>query len=384
MARRSWIRVRHVPFWRYYLRHGLRTILAITAIMFLLEQRGCLHRMEMAGLDSFVRFKAPEYSNEIVVVEITDEDYEKTFHSTSPLDADSLARLISNIRSARPKLVAIDIDTSDQSFRKLARQGCQLWPDVIWACVPRRPHERDHPEHALLASLEPVAGGLMTDFRRIGVPVFPVDSDGFVRKYRRQFDTSKGHLPSLSWSIARQYDPAIGERGEEALFNFAGDRYAFPVIQAREFLGKPDPDAWSKVLGRKIVLVGGDYAAARDSYMTALGEMAGVELIAHATQSDLSHGGIGEGNLLVSAALDVLFGTMLVYVFFRLTLVPAFLIGMLVLVPLCLAGSWMSFKSLAYWVSFVPLVLGMVIHQLYDYAKEQHEEIERLRKLLGE
>ena len=76
---RRWHRVRHVGFWKHYWRHGLRTVLFITGLMFLLEHQGCTHSWEMAGLDSFVRFSAPRYSDDILVVEITDDDYEHEF-----------------------------------------------------------------------------------------------------------------------------------------------------------------------------------------------------------------------------------------------------------------------------------------------------------------
>ena len=38
---RRWLRVRHIGFWKHYWRHGLRTVLFITGLMFLLEHQGC-------------------------------------------------------------------------------------------------------------------------------------------------------------------------------------------------------------------------------------------------------------------------------------------------------------------------------------------------------
>lgn len=381
---RRWLRAHHGGFWRlfwkHYWRHGLRTVLLITGLMFLLEHQGCTHSWEMAGLDSFVRFNAPRYSDDIVVVEITDDDYEHHFHSRSPLDAGLLATLLTAIHSAHPALIVLDIDTSDDSFRKLDELGVAAWPEVLWARVPKRTPRGEHPGDGYLAALEPVAGGLVTDASRMGVPIFPVDSDGVVRRYRQQIDTSAGTLPSLSWNAARRYNIKSKERAGDILFNFPGDRYAFPIVQAGEFLGPADPQGWGRILGRKIVMVGGDYAAGRDTYFTARGEMAGVELVAHAAQSDLAGGGIGESSFLVSAAFDIVFGTLLVLLFFRLQLQPAFVICLACLLVLPVAASWVTFRSLAYWVSFIPLILGMLLHQLYDYDREQRAELERLRK----
>jgi len=39
-----------------------------------------------------------------------------------------------------------------------------------------------------------------------------------------------------------------------------------------------------------------------------------------------------------------------------------------------------TFHSLAYWVSFIPLMLGMLVHQLLDYVREQGEQLEKLSK----
>jgi CHASE2 domain-containing sensor protein len=314
------------------------------------------------------------------VVEITDDDYARQFQSRSPLDAERLGALLTAIHSAHPTLIVLDIDTSDPSFRKLGDLGVTAWSEVVWARVPKRLPRGEQPESNYQAELEPVAGGLVTEANHVGVPVFPVDSDGVVRRYRQQLETSAGRLPSLAWNAARRYNVKAKARSGDILFNFAGDRYAFPIVQAGEFLGPARPQEWSRILGGKIVIVGGDYAAGRDTYFTARGEMAGVELVAHAAQSDLQGGGIGEGSFLVSAALDIAFGTLLVLLFFRLHLGPALWISMFGLLPLALAGSWLSFRSLGYWVSFVPLMLGMLIHQLHDYATEQRDELEKLKK----
>ena len=377
---RRWRRTHHVGFWKHYWRHGLRTVLFITGFMFLLEHQGCTNSWEMAGLDSFVRFSSPRYSDDIVVVEITDDDYARQFQSRSPLNAERLGALLTAIHSAHPALMVLDIDTSDPSFRKLSELGVTAWSEVVWARVPKRLPRGEQPANNYQAELEPVAGGLVTGASHVGVPVFPVDSDGVVRRYRQQLETSAGTLPSLAWNAAKRYNIKARERSGEILFNFAGDRYAFPIVQAGEFLGPAHPQEWSRILSGKIVMVGGDYAAGRDTYFTARGEMAGVELVAHAAQSDLQGGGIGEGSFLVSAALDIGLGTLLVFLFFRFNLKPAFWISLSCLLVLPVAASLMTFNSLAYWVSFIPLMLGMLVHQLLDYAREQREELEKLRK----
>ena len=59
-------------------------IFGIAAAVGLLESRGWLNGLQTAGLDLMVRNQQAETSEEIFVVEITDEDYDGPyFHSTS-------------------------------------------------------------------------------------------------------------------------------------------------------------------------------------------------------------------------------------------------------------------------------------------------------------
>jgi CHASE2 domain-containing sensor protein len=116
----------------------------------------------------------------------------------------------------------------------------------------------------------------------------------------------------------------------------------------------------------KFVLIGGSFAAARDNYLTPLGEMAGVELIGNAIESDL-RGNIKSASWLTLKLTDLIMGSLVVLAFFiwedssGIALVTSLLLG---LIPLVLAAVF--FYGVATWLNVAPVVVGMVIHQMLE------------------
>ena len=101
--------------------------------------------------------------------------------------------------------------------------------------------------------------------------------------------------------------------------------------------------------------------------------MAGVELIAYAVESDLSGGGIREAPVALEVIADFVVGSAVVLLFWFLPLRPALLLSLLAVPALTIVASWLIFNSLAVWLDFVPMLVGMLIHQLYDDAERHHE-----------
>src|SRR5207247_6823178 len=102
--------------------------------------------------------------------------------------------------------------------------------------------------------------------------------------------------------------------------NFSGDRYNFAQrFSASAILTGSKQSYWKEnsPLKDKIVLLGGFYHAARDEYVTPLGPMAGVLLIAQAIESDLTGGGIRLVTHAVGFFLEILAGIVLVWLNWR-------------------------------------------------------------------
>ena len=132
----------------------------------------------------------------------------------------------------------------------------------------------------------------------------------------------------------------------------------------------------------KVVLLGGYYRASRDFYVTPVGRMAGLQLMAQAVESEL-HGGIRTANHLAAFALDVLAGLIVVLLQHRFRLLPALVISLVAIPCLSFIGSFLAFSTLAWWFSFAPVTAGVLVHELYHHAAEHQRLRQTLRTVSG-
>jgi hypothetical protein len=128
----------------------------------------------------------------------------------------------------------------------------------------------------------------------------------------------------------------------------------------------------------KIALIGGNYAAGRDEHRTPLGTWQGVQIIAQTIESDIHGGGIRTLQERTAIAIDILAGYVLValnyWVFLHSRRAVALRNIVLadaaagILVPL--AASAISFLTVAFWFNFIPMVVSVFCHEMYDHARE--------------
>ncbi|MFO0915089.1 MAG: CHASE2 domain-containing protein [Pirellulales bacterium] len=446
----------HLPLHRYVIKH-LPVMLIVFLITLAAEKMGWFRGLETYGLDVLLRLNERPSGAPIFLVLIDDQDYSTLFNSTSPLAADQLRDLLQDVARAQPKLIGVDIDTAHHSYASI-----QDWPVAIWARDARPAvsevgdeldgdqrenashttgdaHETDgaedgarhgHDGHELIPVLrgqvlgrgvqEGVEYGARSDVQLVsrtspssGLPLFPTDADGVIRRYQRVFFSTgfisgqrdEAYVDSLSWAITRDYcgtdvaansDPAISTRlrsdlnlPEEKLteaigLNFAFDRYRLPRIHARDLKRAARQEYWSQrsPLRGAIVLVGGTYAAARDSYPTPVGNRYGVELLAHAIETDLTGGGIREFNHRLAQVLDIGVGLSFLFLTWRFPGRAAFHISLASIALLSLGASWFAFRTLAYWFNFIPMLCGQLLELEWERGKELAElrhEVETLR-----
>jgi CHASE2 domain-containing sensor protein len=350
----------------------------IWMLTFVVERLGWLHGLEMAGLDSFVRQQDETPSDRIYAVKITDDDYQQFFNSTSPLNADKLGTLIRRILMGEPAVLGVDIDTSDRRFTPLADLAADA--RIVWARVPQRVPATPEEAQAPLGSLVGIMGSTPRAGVRFGVPLFPFEPDGAVRRYRRVYQTQpEGVVDSLPWAIVKSVPSGPPGGEEEVILNFRGGSTKFPAIEAKEFLtgsaANADRERWKKMLHNQIVLLGGGYSAARDEYATAVGRIAGVDLIAHAVQGDLEHTAILEFSQVWGAVIDFAIGFAVVAAFYFIPWVRvAFWVSLVGTAAMAVYGSHLAFRSGTYWVNFVPMLVGMLAHQLIEHG-ERHSQL---------
>lgn len=396
-------------FWRHLL-EALPVLLLVSGITTILGERGLLRGFENTALDVWLQLKEPRPVNDVVLVTIDDIDYATLFGRRSPLQPERVKELVAAVVAGAPRAVGVDLDSSDEAYAAMeppprvvwAREGTPLAEAEAGAAAAHGGGghgEGGHEGPRTVFRAEAVLGRHGEAAREVpsGLALMPQDGDGIIRRYRHALPVLEGEgeharrepMPTLGWAVLREADKAEGRAPRDAsqdalVLNFAGDRYAFATISARDVIAGAKLPAWGSAgpLKDRIVLVGGTFHAARDEYVTPVGAMPGVQLVAQAIESELSGGGIrslSHGRMLL---LELLSGVLLVWINFRFRLGTALLLSLGAMPLLTLGGSLLAFSSLAYWFNFTPSLLGVWIHELIDHAREyraMHIELHQLK-----
>lgn len=380
-------RSKRVTF-RQQLLKSLPVILSAVALTLFFSRAGYLRELETSALDTVMRLKSvPEGERKIVIVRISDQDYRQLFNEKSPLDPEKLSTLIAAIACGQPKVIGIDIETSDLSFKDMVIPGCKQGeqlhrPPIVWARDAVFSH-RDNRQH-----VGRVLGGAETTPQPLsGVVVLKQDNDQALRRYQRLYNTDEGLLPSFSWAIVRAYDERLeqllGASEQELLISYAGDpqHSGLTYIDAGNILKFAEEADWpnNTLIRDHIVLLGGDYAV-QDEHDTPMGWMLGVEVQGQIIQTELQGGGWRPASRFVIAILEILDGLVLVLLFHFYRLRKALLIAIVVAPLLALICSFLTFGSFALWAYYLPILIAVLLHQLYDQGKEYLKHLrERLQ-----
>lgn len=383
-------------FWRRLL-HALPLIVVVSAVTWFADHRlHLLDSLHFFAVDLFVASAAPPSSHTVVIVNISDDDYREMFGARSPLDPKTLEQVIRSVVKAKPAVIAVDVSTGDPGDASLLSDLRGADVPIVWA---RDAFAPDPEAHRPRWELDRVLGTAAPPADiRVGLSLFPRDADRFVRGYYR---IAPGlERPSLAWATLEAYcaDATRGDcrrvheheaaessrhadSGEGVAFNFAADRYTFPKVSASAAAAAPE-----SVFKAHIVIVGGTFAAGRDTYVTPLGDMAGVDLTARAIESELQGGGLTELSTVLMFLMDLLGGIALVYLNWRWA--PGSRLNALVtaaaILVFAMVASYVAFRALNYWASFVPVGVGVWLHEAYDRAREadaMRRELEERRNV---
>src|ERR1051326_9082418 len=191
---------------RLYQKHGARVFVimqvilvigSVTVITILLEHAGWLHGFERAAMDAWLRANLElwpaEQSKEIVIVDITDEDYADIFQRTSPLNKAGIEEILAAIGSAKPSLIGVDIVTPGEEFAQLKYP--QDVP-IVWA----EEASFDEKNHSSV-TIVPALGGAKSPSTLTGIAIMWMESDGVVRSYLRRH---RSH-DAFGWVVAKTY-----------------------------------------------------------------------------------------------------------------------------------------------------------------------------------
>jgi len=399
-------------------------LIAILALLTVaLDYGGWLRSTETAALDTFLFLREPLEAKHVVIVGINRDDHRKYFGERSPLDPAELQKIIEGIARGRPAVIGVSLNTSHEVFRGMKLPASP--PTVVWARDAERlrpPEEGEaedsgrpadksvaevgkevlqralpfifKPEEARF-SVSNVLGG---DGNKLpsGVALVQRDSDGAVRRYRRRFRTWEPDapvMPSFPWAVIQEYAKRTGralkeeeETGEGWVMNFPVNDASFSTISLSRLKEVWDGAGWGGEQGfvkDKIVLLGALYPASRDQHYTPDGVRYGVELFAHAVETELQGRTLKPPRKFTVWLTKLLVGFALVLVHTRLTGRAKKLRYTLAAVPLlALLASFFVFSSLALWSVFLPVLLAALIQQLHEDLQDYRKEA--ARKLYGE
>ena len=232
----------------------------------------------------------------IIVVNITDSDYDKFFRARSPLEPQTLHGLINAITNNNPPpaRIAVDIDTSDESFRNFKTDQKKV--PVIWereVSIHRKETATAtnstlavHGQEDEIVPLDVLAGQNPELNDRSGVPQLRDDpADKLTRYYTRWVETTAGPVPSFVGAVAgcKDVDTKLYYIAYSKIYAHDGVNN----IPAKTFLEAflSHGQTYAKFEG-KIVLLGGSYRDF-DRHSTPLGTNTGVEILANAIQTEL-------------------------------------------------------------------------------------------------
>jgi len=405
-------------FFAHWLHH-LPVILGLTVAVAVIAHLGWLDSFQSIALDAFLLAQRSRQSDHIVLVTIGDEEFSspELFNATSPLDPAKLGKVLEAIKAGRPRLIVVDLDTSavnkkDQYQRLAEKTTGADWPPVIWSCDGDAESDGHGGHGAPVVRVIPPLAGNPAAHR--GLIMLPADSDGVVRRYYRTFQTAAedGHgshhaIDSLPWAAVKEYCRQAPEESlpkhlrwlrrrsadapgpNELLMNFPGDRFNFFRIAAATALdGYRRMDFWTSdksPIRDKIVVLGGTYRAARDLHPTPLGQVPGAVLLATAIETELQNRGIRFTHEAFAIVVDVLFGSLLVYLNRWFPSPRAMLWNLLAVAALALFASYLTFNTLGFWLNFAVVLAGVWLHIQFDMLKQLpklHDEVQTLRARL--
>lgn len=377
-----------IPFHKRLLK-GMLFMLLLGLFTLVSNRAGLLTYLETSFLDAQMKLDVPNQESDVVIVDITQNDFEKIFdRKTRPLKPDALRELIDAVARGQPCVIGVDIDTHFPEFKNF--KVTNEWPPTIWsreiaelpADITQKPRPLD-----VLGGQNPALND------KSGIPLL-LDDPGSktTRQYMRLIETSLGKQPSFPWAVYKQRQrrdcggttfPALNESTDPLIIRYSRGqegigRTRISATNIVEFAKDPN---WSQneLIRNKIVLIGGSYLD-EDRHDTPLGRMTGVEVMANVVESELAGGGIKPPNNWTFGLLLLFDGFLVIALFHLLPLRKALLLSLPVIVFLSLLCSFLTYQSFSRWAFFAPVMIGVMLAELLDMVRDIYKNwIGRLR-----
>src|SRR5882672_11467714 len=321
-------------------------------------------------LDQFIRWAPSIDENQIVLIDITEQDYERIFERKRPLAPAKIIELIQAAHTAGAKVIAVDIDTADwptdwEKEVRLPRDAT-----IVWA----RGFYQSKENGKLKVKLDRLLAGTETSQRECyGVP-FLIQEAGIIRSFYRTPKFEITNEPSFIDQIIHRQDhsscltPEDKDGGvDPRIINFTSKIFS---ESASTLLAESRERGWGArpAYAGKILIVGGSFHAGADLWGTPVGARTGLEINGQALSSALRNNTRTEFSKPYSFFIDFMVGLLLFFVGSknRIWFCVIFFLVVASGGVLCLY----LFRQYYLFVSFVPIWAGAAIHGVLERYRE--------------
>jgi hypothetical protein len=384
-------------------KHALRFFIVIAVLIFLGFRLSRVWVFEYAGLatgDTISRLRKPEHASKTAVVIITADERRDLLGGkieghlrnviVSPIPGDRLLRSVCSILRQGPRVLGVDLNTSDVVLEELPRTETI----IVWSRGIKFVREPAANPDGFVLRVEPeiVLANKHPD-ALTGLALVPVLADWSVRNVDRCYAYNSAQV-ALTFVGAiedayhgRQPSECMSPEGDEvgsARINYKYDRFTLSDF-APDSLSQADIDACLAGTGEfqkgasvkspltdKVVLLGGEYDS-QDWHPTPFGLRPGVEVVAGMTEHLFQDSGAKEMGLLKEIAVKVSLALLIAFIHSRLKPMAALLFSILVLGTLVMAGNVLAVLFTAYRATTVPFLIGIVIEQLVTSAERAQD-----------
>lgn len=318
-------------------------------------------------LDSLIRNTPLNPENKVVLIDITEEDYDNIFHRKRPLDPALILEMVRGAVDGGAKLVAIDISSEDWP----ANTNLNLQPNaaVVWAedfYTPPNQHNQE-------LILSPLLGEPLTSTRECyGVPALGEEA-GVIRWFYPGLTIGNSVVPGFAEQIVyrSQHDSCLTEPPDEQrrIIAFSAK---IPTETASTLLAEARLKNWkgSHAYDGRILILGGSFHSGADVRETPVGSRSGLDINGQAVASLLEGTAHRELSERWAVIIDFCLGIIIVLTGLlghRLQL-AAVLIAMLLSAFLSL----FLFRQYFLFLSFFPICIGIFAHIYLENRFHRH------------
>jgi len=350
--------------WVSNLSRSKAALLVIAVLVFLFQIRNLPEKLAGQSLDASIAAQQRKDARSVRLIVINDSDYQSRFSATSPLNPDTLSKLLEAIATGGAKALIVDIDTSASPFAVMKAPSIP----TIWVADGQATTDGKFTVDRPLGGREMPAGSIWA------LALVPNDDRGIVRSYRRLYELKDGNIAeSPGYAMARLLNAAridhsvVSRTSSERFLDY---QYRFLPNKAGDVLSDATSKSWRDISMFKdqVVVVGATYRAARDRYATPAGLLYGCEIVAQEAEAEIDGTSIPSASRWLTGCLLVLGGLATMALYHRFSLCIAFLLSLLFVPLLSIASNWILFHRFAAWGAMVPLISAVIVAELYAEA----------------